>query len=191
MAIKVGNSWVSEEAYAYAKNKMETENTAEGKKAEKGYGVLSELEEKYPDVKFSTNTAPFSAKGQNNIAVAPNILREMENNPEKRLEYEALIYDCAQGIKAGAFRHEGDIAGGFIINADGSLAAWGISQSKGTKKKTFLSLDKKDKDNWIKKIQEKIKENKKEKAKREKRAAKEAEKTALETRRGTKLDIRL
>ena len=59
MAVKVGESWVSEEAYAYAQARMK------------------ESEEK-------------------NISIAPNILKEMENDPEKRMEYEALIYDCVK-----------------------------------------------------------------------------------------------
>ncbi len=119
--------------------------------------VLSELKEKYSDVKFSTNTAPFSGKGGNNLAIAPNILKQMESNPEKRLEYEALIYDCAQGIQSGMFRREGMIAGGFIITADGGLRAWGISRSGSGTKRSLFDLDKKDKASWPDKIREKIK----------------------------------
>lgn len=33
------------------------------------------------------------------MSIAPNILKEMDCNPDKRLEYEALIYDCNEVIK--------------------------------------------------------------------------------------------
>ena len=157
MAVKVGNSWVSEAAYDYAKGKMEAESAAEGRETDKKNSVLSELKEKYSDVKFSTNTAPFSGKGGNNLAIAPNILKQMESDPEKRLEYEALIYDCAQGIQSGMFRREGVIAGGFIITADGGLRAWSISRSGSGTKRSLFDLDKKDKASWPEKIREKIK----------------------------------
>lgn len=203
MAVKVGNSWVSEEAYAYAKGKMEAENAKGDKKT--NADMLSELSEKYPGAKFSTNTAPFSAKGKNNIAISPNILQEMQNDPEKRLEYEALIYDCEQAIKSGAFRREGCIAGGFIIDSNGGLGAWSISQAKGTKVRKSFALDKKDKGSWIEKIQEKMKTKKKEAIRIEKKKAEKAEKekraekvkenhthrSAIERSRGRNLDIKL
>ena len=157
MAVKVGNSWVSEAAYDYAKGKIEAGSAAEGKEIDKKNSVLQELEEKYTGVNFSTNPAPFSAKGKNNLAIAPNILKQMESDPEKRLEYEALIYDCAQGIQSGMFRRKGVIAGGFIITAEGGLRAWSISRSGSSTKRSLFDLDKKDKESWAEKLREKIK----------------------------------
>ncbi|MBQ6975693.1 MAG: hypothetical protein IJQ16_03975, partial [Selenomonadaceae bacterium] len=78
MPVKVGQSYVSEAAYEYAKNQ-----TDEG-------ATLKSLSEKFPNLKFSIGTAPFSGNGLNNVAISPKILREMENNPDKKLEYEAL-----------------------------------------------------------------------------------------------------
>lgn len=90
MAVKVGNSWVTEAAYAYAKSKVEENTSAEGKK---GNSMLDKLSEKYPDISFSTSTQPFSGTGKNNIGIAPNILREMENDPDNMLILP--IYDSS------------------------------------------------------------------------------------------------
>lgn len=181
MAVKVGNSWVSEAAYAYAKSRV-NENT--GSEGEKDDFMLNKLSEKYPDLQFSTNTAPFSANGRNNIAIAPNILKEMENDPEKRMEYEALIYDCNQVIKnMPATTQNGSTikAFGFIINSDGSLGAWSISESGGNTNRNRYSLDKKDKDSWLDKILEKKKQKKLEEKKlEEKRQIKKEEQAELQ-----------
>ena len=92
MAVKVGNSWVSEAALSYAKVKADSGESA----------TLNGLLDRYPGVNFSTNTQAFSQKGTNNIQIAPIILAQMQNNPDKRIEYEALIYDCAKLISSGA-----------------------------------------------------------------------------------------
>lgn len=157
MAVKVGNSWVSEEAYAYAKNRAAE---SEGTKSKANGDMLGELSEKFPGLKFSTNTAPFSAKGTNNLAISPNILSQMQNDPEKRLEYEALIYDCSQIQKTMPElfgKNSGIKAFGFIINADGSLGAWSISEAGGAKKRNSFLLPKKDKKSWAEKIRQNTK----------------------------------
>lgn len=157
MAVKVGNSWVSEAAYAYAKAKQ-TES-------KEGGGMLSKLSEKFPDVDFSTNTEPFSGKGVNNIAISPNILKEMESNPEKKLEYEALIYDCAslQKTLPATFSQNGSKlkAFGFIIDSNGGLSAWSISEPSGSKGKNRFqcSLPKQDKKSWMSRILPKKRES--------------------------------
>lgn len=149
MAVKVGNSWVSEAAYTYAKTKQA--ETKEG-------GMISRLSEKFPDVNFSTNTEPFSGKGVNNIAISPNILKEMESSPEKQLEYEALIYDCAslQKTLPATFSQNGSKlkAFGFIIDSSGGLSSWSISEPSGNKEKNKFqcSLPKQDKKSWLPRI---------------------------------------
>lgn len=147
MAVKVGNSWVSETALTYAKSK-----------ADSGASVtLKGLSERYQNINFSTNTQPFSQKGTNNIQIAPSILAQMQNNPEKRLEYEALIYDCAQLSYSGQINSNGHIkAAGTIINADGSVSGWSISQDDaGNEVKHKTKLDKTKKDTWADKLKEK------------------------------------
>lgn len=157
MAVKVGNSWVTEEAYAYAKAKQ-----AEPKERK---AMLSQLSEKFLDTDFSTNTEPFSGKGVNNIAISPNILKEMEQNPEKQLEYEALIYDCAnlQKTLPGIYQKNGSKleAFGFIIDSNGGLRAWGISKSTGSKEKNTFQcmLPRQDKKSWAVRIVPKKKDS--------------------------------
>lgn len=175
MAVKVGDSWVSEAALAYAKGKVNSE----------AEDTLDELSKQYPEINFSTNIEPFSQKGVKNIQIAPNILNQMKNDPEKRLEYEALIYDCATGIdmlnrSGGGFHTK---AAGFIINPDGSLGAWSISESDngGTKRKNRFKLDKNKKETWAETIRKKQLEKRK-KAKKEEQIQnkKRAEEKTLE-----------
>lgn len=144
MAIKVGNSWVSEAAYAHAqKNAASSDN--EG-------NMMSQLISKFPDADFTSGTKAFQGTGRINISISPKILREMENNPDKRMEYEALIYDCIEvGKSAPKYTANGAkiVASGFIINSDGSLGGWSVSVSEGKSKKSMFPLPKKDKSSWL------------------------------------------
>jgi len=154
VAVKVGNSWVSEAALAYARSTVNKDECS-------GSDMLSHLSEKYKDTGFTASTAPFQGKGNNNIGISPNILRQMEEDPEKRLEYEALIYDCVQVAKNAPSKTANGsniVASGFIIHADGSLSGWSISRSGGEKTKSQTKLDKKDKESWYKKLFEKQEE---------------------------------
>lgn len=134
MPVKVGKSYVSEAALSFAQSQ---ENS--------GGNVLKDLKEKFPDLKFQVGTAPFSGSGLKNVSISPKILKEMQNNPEKRVEYEALIYDISNtNISRPNLK-----AHGFIIDDDGGLRGWGISQSDGGEnKRVKVMLDKNDKKSW-------------------------------------------
>ena len=123
MGVKIGNSYVSESAVAFAKNNSENKSDS----------VLADLQKKFKNINFSVGTQPFGGSGKNNISVAPNILREMKNNPEKRIEYEALIYDCENELRESSGRKNLK-SQGFIIGSDGGLRKWGISQINDGKK---------------------------------------------------------
>lgn len=118
MAVKIGNSCVSESAMAYAQSRTD----------EKSENVLSDLQKQFKDVNFGVGTQPFCGSGTNNITIAPNILRQMANDPEKRMEYEALIYDCNNVLKNSANRPNLK-AQGFVIDGKGELSMWSISQT--------------------------------------------------------------
>ncbi|MCM1083175.1 MAG: DUF6033 family protein [Clostridium sp.] len=174
MAVKIGNSYVSQQAYDYAKAKINSEQSQGSETS----SVLQDLSKKYPETTFAVGTQPFSGKGTNNISIAPNILRKMENDPEARLEYEALIYDCANFLKDAPTRHGNstEIARGYIIGEDGGLRMWGISRSDGGEKaKTYKKVEKDELKEQLKKIREK-------KAIEKKAAKKAAEKKAAEKR---------
>lgn len=163
MAVKVGDSWVTEAALTYAKQKVDSDAGT----------TLKDLSDRYPGVNFSTNTQPFSQKGTNNIQIAPNILSQMQNDPQKRLEYESLIYDCVQLVYDGKMNQASNgfrvKAAGTIINADGSLSGWAISESDdGKQTRNHVKLDKKKKETWAEKILAKQKEKRAE-AKKEER----------------------
>lgn len=133
MAVKVGQSYVSEAALAFAKNS-----------ADEG-DVLKSLREKFPNLKISVGTAPFSSSGTNNLSISPKILQEMQKNPDKKIEYEALIYDVAsQSVSQPGLKSHG-----FIIDDKGGLRGWGISEHNDKKN---IALNKKNKKSWLQKL---------------------------------------
>ena len=139
MPVKIGSSYVSEMAYAYAQSQVSEESPTGG--------VLNKLSKQFTDINFSVGTQPFVGKGTNNISIAPNILRQMATDPEKRLEYETLIYDCNQGLKERESYNKthGVMASGYIIDSDGGLRMWSISKSSdGKKTRNLLNMDEED-----------------------------------------------
>ena len=109
----------------------------------------------------------------------------MQNDPDKRVEYEALIYDCAQLVYSGKMSQGGMgyhiKAAGTVINADGSVSGWSIAEDDdGGQTRNSTKLDKDKKDTWADKIHEK------QKAKSEK-ARKEAVARLQEQMNGTEM----
>lgn len=131
MNVKIGNSYVSAAAANFAKNSSDDEKN-----------ILKNLREKFPNLKISVGTAPFSGTGTNNLSISPKILQEMQNNPEKKIEYEALIFDIA----TQNFSQPGLKSHGFIITDDGGLRGWGISEHNDKKNSP---LNKKNKNSWL------------------------------------------
>lgn len=140
MPVKIGNSYVSEAAYEYAKSQTDENAT------------LKSLAEKFPNLKFSISTAPFSGNGLHNVAIAQNILREMENNPDKKLEYEALLYDVASLPPPKNLNVKSQ---GVIIDKNGGMSMWSIGESGREK----IPLNRDDKQSWWKKLIEKLQKN--------------------------------
>lgn len=131
MAVRVGQSYVSETAYSFAKSQVDGDEN-----------ILKNLREKFPNLKISVGTAPFSGSGINNLSISPKILQEMQNNPDKKIEYEALIYDIAsQNISQLGLKSHG-----FIIDDKGGLRGWGISEHNDKK---ISTLNKKNKKSWL------------------------------------------
>lgn len=148
MPVRVGKSYVSEAAYSYAQSKL-----AEEIKEEKGGSVLKDLSERFRETNFLVGTRPFAGTGTNNISIAPNILRRMEQDPEKRLEYEALIYDCNECMKNGSALGGRNVkAYGFIIDSEGGLRAWSISGGEEGNRRHQAGLNKKDKGSWLEQL---------------------------------------
>ena len=206
MAVRIGNSYVSQQAYDYAKAKVNSEKSQESEKN----SVLQDLSKQYPETNFAVGTQPFGGKGTNNISIAPNILKKMENDPEARLEYEALIYDCANFLKNEPTKHGNSttIARGYIVTEDGGLRMWGISQVDGGEKtKTYKKVEKDELKESLKKIREKKVIEKKnaaklaekklakkkltEKQEAEKAAEKKIAEKAAEKLEGQTVDIRI
>ena len=146
MAVRVGNSYVSDAAYSYAASKAN--EAGESAKSGKSSGVMKELAERFPNLKFSVGTAPFSGAGTNNVSISPKILKQIEQDPEKRMEYEALIYDIAQWEPPGNQPGRKLKSHGFIIGDDGGLRSWGISTGDDGTRPSQSSAKRSDKKNW-------------------------------------------
>ena len=150
MVVKVGQYNVSEAAYAYAK----------GREDEKSENALDSLSKQFKDVNFSVGTKMFSGSGTNNISIAPSVLRQMENDPQKRLEYEALIYDCSNVLNDSSNRPPGLKAQGIVIGNNGDLSMWMISQSSNEQPKlSILRFNDDDKKNLANSLKKKNKTN--------------------------------
>ncbi|MBR5910288.1 MAG: hypothetical protein IKZ66_09995, partial [Schwartzia sp.] len=184
MPVRVGNSYVSEAALAFAQ-KSAAESTD---KKSKG-GILSELSEKFPNLKFSVGTQPFQGSGMGNVSIAPNILKEMEKDPAKREEYEALLYDVEQTTaEIPTKRANGTTlkAQGWIIDKDGGLRSWSIGVSEGGDRKPEASgrVNRSSKKAWWQSLLEEMKEKKEvqdKKAKKGKIGVAEKPKSLTET----------
>ena len=141
MPVRVGSSYVSEAAYSFAK--------AQFKDKAEDSGVMKSLAEKFPNLKFSVGTAPFSGTGLNNVSISPKILKQMEQDPEKRLEYEALIYDIAHtDVQSGRASEHKLKAHGFIIEDDGGLRSWGISEYNDGNRRQQSHVKRSAQKNW-------------------------------------------
>lgn len=166
MPVKVGNSYVSEAALAFAQKSAAESVDKEKTKGKGTSGVLADLAEKFPKLKFTVGTRPFSGSGKGNVAISPKILREMEKNPAKREEYEALLYDVQQCTdEMSMTRPNGNKlkAHGWIIHEDGGLSAWSISVSEGGGRKPEASgrVNRSSKKAWWQSLLDEMKDKKK------------------------------
>ena len=174
MPVKVGNSYVSEAALAFAQKSAAESVDKEKTKGKGTSGVLAELAEKFPKLKFTVGTQPFSGSGKGNVAIAPNILKEMANDPAKREEYEALLYDVQQCTEEMSMtRPNGNKlkAHGWIIHKDGGLSAWSIGTSEGGDRKPEASgrVNRSSKKAWWQSLLDEMKERKEARDKRVKK----------------------
>mgnify|MGYP000868630998 CR=1 FL=1 len=144
MAIKVGNTYVSEAAYIQAKARIANEQNS-GKGASDS--DLKTLRQKMSGWDVSTITQPFKGSGSKSIGIHPSILREMERDPEKKLEYEALLIDIKNtSVSENLPKGMKLISEGYIIGADGGVSSWCITRTEGNKlsqASTMLPKDKK------------------------------------------------
>ena len=174
MPVKVGNSYVTEAALAFAQKSAAESVDKEKAKGKGTSGVLAELSEKFPKLKFTIGTQPFSGSGKGNVAIAPNILKEMENDPAKREEDEALLYDvqqCTEGMSMTRPNGNKLKAHGWIIHKDGGLSAWSIGSSEGGGSKPEASgrVNRSSKKAWWQSLLDEMKEREEARKKRVKK----------------------
>ena len=157
MPVKVGASYVSEAAYEFAKARR-----AEKEEGKEDKGVLKELKEKYPGLNITVGTGPFSGTGTNNLSISSKILKEMQENPEKRMEYEALIYDVAHtDVNSGIMPGRKVKSHGFILDDKGGLRSWSISEGDDGRQRQQSYLQRSERKNWWEEMLGKPKKKKK------------------------------
>jgi len=147
MPVRIGQSYVSEAAAEYAKARQK--ERAEADAAQEKGGIFSELQGKFSEMKFSIGTNPFSGVGTNNVSISPKILKQMEKDPEKRLEYEALLYDVSN---TDLVQGRNLKSAGWIIDDNGGLRAWSVGVSDNRNQSSVKRSDKK---NWWQELLEK------------------------------------
>ncbi len=191
MAILVGDTYVRETSYAKAKAHVENS------KADTTGEVLKELKQQFPELNINSGT--FSGKatrssGINNVTIAPNILQEMADDPEKRIEYESLLEDIKHTLKAVENRvYPGGgkcVYREVFIHSNGEVGSISISQSGGGDSNTSIAkLPKDNRESWqerlmksLEKKREKAREAEKEEAQR--LAEKKVREAMLETEDG-------
>lgn len=147
MPVRIGQSYVSEAAAEYAKARQK--ERAEADAAQEKGGIFSELQGKFSGMKFSVGTNPFSGVGTNNVSISPKILKQMEKDQEKRLEYEALLYDVSN---TDLVQGRNLKSAGWIIDDNGGLRAWSVGVSDNRNQSSVKRSDKK---NWWQELLEK------------------------------------
>lgn len=161
---------------------------------------LSYLSNKYAGYSFTgVNFSPgmtYGSKSTVNVAISPDFLKKMANNPELEKEYEKEIANmkACDEMKVRNIEGQGDriIAKGWSIDKDGNISSWTIGERGGNRPKTAHAdcgeavrrknaekarIKKAEKEKAEKKKAEKKKAEKK---KAEKKSAEIAEKKKLE-----------
>ncbi|MBR2214979.1 MAG: hypothetical protein IJ849_04355 [Selenomonadaceae bacterium] len=175
MPVHIGNSYVSEAAYSFAVAQT-NEETGKG-------DVLKGLKEKFGQLKFNIGAGPFSGSGTNNVSISPKILQAMAQDPEKRQEYEALIYDVAHTDLAHGRQLQ---SAGFIIDDDGGLRAWSVSKHDDGQRRSQSFAKRTKEKNWWQKI---LDAPKKAKAKKKDKQKEEAAKVEISAKAQEKLRL--
>ena len=99
----------------------------------------------------------------------------MASNPEKRVEYEAVIRD--QVAAAGVWKSMNPNVqnAGFVIHSDGKSSGWSMSKPNGENGNGFFKVTVKRKENWIQEMMSKLQEQREERAKKAKTGKEKAE----------------
>lgn len=118
--------------------------------------LYKELSSRYQNLNFFGPGKIDANSGFASISIVPNILHQMANNPQKRQEFEDLIYDINNLPKMQKTLTGDKItAYGYFINKDGTAGMWVMSESG----------DENDSKSLIEKILEELKEKQETRAK--------------------------
>lgn len=144
MAMEIGSNYT----HAAYSGKKTAENTAAQKTAESdnaprktAAGELAYLSKKYDGYSFIganyTYGMQYGSKSTTNVAISPQFLAKMANDPELEKEYESYIADMPRldeqfdrSVEAGGWHV---VAKGWFIDKDGGIGGWCITQKDDAK----------------------------------------------------------
>ena len=90
---------------------------------------LNTLQQEYADLNITAQAAA-PKMGMGNVSIAPNILREMANDPQAAARYKAILASlpAIETRLANQFRADGMVlqSHSWSIDASGKLSSWGI-----------------------------------------------------------------
>lgn len=124
MAMEITNNYSSSVAQSMAASstkKKETENTSEtagGSKPRSTSEYMDELEKLVPSVELKVGNSFSTAKSGKTLTINPQLLKKMQNDPEKEKEMKELI----KGVESqeGTFP-DACIATNFSLNENGDI----------------------------------------------------------------------
>ena len=140
---RIAGNYVAAQAAAHVRSKLRGSST--------GNQYLNKLSAQYPDLEFSVGAKPFGRQGIGNVTIDPATLREIESNPKKRSEFEAMLKDCNQCAKESAIMGKSKIVSqGFLLDANGELQGWSVTKnSSGTQSRFLTPLDRERPSGWF------------------------------------------
>ena len=161
MALDVGGVYgynASSYAQMYSQKKSEADKTVAKSEREisaESAGTrrtaneeLSYLSNKYAGYSFTgANFSPgmtYGSKSTVNVAISPEFLKKMANNPELEKEYEKEIANmkACDEMKVRNIEGQGDriIAKGWSIDKDGNISSWTIGE-RGGNRPSIMQVD--------------------------------------------------
>ena len=152
---------VSEEGYEYAKlqaDRIKDGGTKGGKGARE---MLKDLQKRYKKTKISMGTDAFKGRGSQNIAISQKVLREMAEDPDRRLEYEAMIFDTVNVQETMPKSHGGSelVSCGAVIDEEGNMRMWTRARfDDNTRDKIKVKVNRRQKNSWQQRLLDKLDE---------------------------------
>lgn len=127
---------IQDQSYTKEKDKIDAGNPETVSTRKTTADELSYLSEKYSNFTFAAvnykQGMQYGKISTTNIAISPEFLKKMANNPELEKEYESYFDGMrkldAENIRTHEARGRRMVAQGWAIDKNGGISRWGISE---------------------------------------------------------------